>query len=193
MPGNTEGEGDRAALLGFARAKEVDFDSRGITVIPCFGKNNIDRPLVILRHLGIPIYVIWDSDFGSPDPKPDANRLLLRLLGKPEQDWPHFVSDSSACFNDTLEKTLTRELGEKSFQGWLSEAQQRFGIPKKDHALKNPAIIEYVIHKARADGKTSKSLESIIENIVALSISVNWVEKSRRILADVSLPSARST
>ena len=163
-----EGEDDRAAILGFARSKECDFDGLGITVIPCSGKSSIDRPLLIFRQLGISVYVVWDGDYGGNDAKPEDNRYLLRLLGKPEQDWPEFVGDSSACFRVKLEKTLQDEIGSESFAQWLSEAQQAFGIRKKEHAVKNPAILEYVVDKAVSSGKTSMSLESIVESIVAL-------------------------
>ena len=163
-----EGEDDRAAILGFAKARALDLDSLGISVIPCFGKSNIDRPLVIFGHLGISVYVLWDGDYGVNDAKPEDNRYLLRLLGKPEQDWPEFVGDSSACFRVELEETLQDEIGSESFIQWLSEAQQEFGIPKKEHALKNPAILEYVVGKAASNNKTSSSLESIVENVIAL-------------------------
>ena len=99
-----EGEDDRAAILGFARSKECDFDGLGITVIPCSGKSSIDRPLIIFRQLGISVYVVWDGDHGGNDAKPEDNRYLLRLLGKPEQDWPEFVGDSSACFSRLRKK-----------------------------------------------------------------------------------------
>ncbi len=163
-----EGEGDRAAILGVARSKKCDFDSLGITVIPCSGKSNIDRPLVILRSLGISVYVVWDGDFGGKGAKPDDNRRLLRLLGEPERDWPHFVEELSACFKATLERTLEEEIGKESFAQWLSEAQHEFGIDRREHALKNPAIIEYVVVKGASSGKTSKSLERIVESIIAL-------------------------
>ena len=163
-----EGEDDRAAILGFARSKKCDFDGLGITVIPCSGKSSIDRPLLIFRQLGISVYVVWDGDCGGNDARPEENKYLLRLLRKPEQDWPDFVEDSSACFGVKLEKTLEDEIGREFFTQWLSEAQQEFGIAKKEHALKNPAIFEYVVDKAASSSKTSKSLDSIVENIVAL-------------------------
>ena len=163
-----EGEGDRAAILGCARSKECDFDGLGIAVIPCSGKSSIDRPLLIFRQLGISVYAVWDGDYGGNDAKPEDNRYLLRLLGKPEQDWPEFVGDSSACFRVTLENTLQDEIGSESFAQWLSEAQHAFGITKKEHAVKNPAILEYVVDKAALSGETSMSLESIVESIVAL-------------------------
>ena len=163
-----EGEGDRAAILGFAKSRHLDFDGLGITVIPCGGKDSIDRPLVILRQLGISVYVLWDADCGRSRAKPETNRYLLRLLGNPEQDWPEFVGDSSACFKVTLEKTLEDEIGAEYFNHWLSEAQEQFGIHTKELALKSPAVIEYVANKSTSTGKISKSLESIVEKIVAL-------------------------
>ena len=87
----------------------------------------------------------------------------------PEEDWPEFVGDSAACFKMKLEKTLEVEIGSEYFTRWLIEAQQQLGIGKKKHALKNPAIIEYVIEKAASSNKISKSLESIVKKIVALN------------------------
>ena len=98
-----EGEDDRAAILGYARSKECDFDGMGISVIPCSGKSSIDRPLIIFRQLGISVYVVWDGDYGGNDAKPEENRYLLRLLDEPEQDWPESVGDSFACFRVDLE------------------------------------------------------------------------------------------
>ena len=162
-----EGEDDRAAILGYAKSKKYDLDSLGITVIPCFGKNNLDRPLAIFRHLGISVYVIWDGDWRTKDEE-QTNRKLLRLLNEPEEDWPSFVGDSGACFKVKLEDTLRDEIGREDFGTWLSEAQQQLGFLKKKHALKNPATIDYVISKAASHHKTSKSLEDITERIVAL-------------------------
>jgi putative ATP-dependent endonuclease of the OLD family len=79
-----EGEDDRAAILGAARVLGKDPESDGIAIIPCGGKTNLDRPAAIFRELGIPVYVVWDSDHGSDDARPEYNHLLLRLLGQPE-------------------------------------------------------------------------------------------------------------
>ena len=163
-----EGEDDRAAILGMAKFMGYDFDSSGITVVPCFGKTNLDRPLVIFRQLDIPVYVIWDGDHGASDSKPENNKSLLWLLGQPEEDWPDFVGNSSACFKDNLEKTLESELGKELFACLLTIAQQEFGIAKKGHALKNSSVIQRIIDAASCENRVSESLQSIVENIVAL-------------------------
>ena len=163
-----EGEDDRAAILGVAASKGYDFDSMGITVIPCFGKLNLDRPLVIFRQLGIPAYVVWDGDSDARQPKPESNRKLLRLLGQQEEDWPNFVGASSACFKESLEKTLEDEIGQETFNQLLVDEQQRLSIAKKAHALKNPVVIQRIIEAASSRGKPCPTLEGIVDNIIAL-------------------------
>ncbi len=163
-----EGEDDRAAILGMAKFMGYDFDSSGITVVPCFGKTNLDRPLVIFRQLDIPVYVIWDGDHGASDSKPENNKSLLWLLDQPEEDWPNFVGNSSACFKVNLEKTLESELGKELFECMLTIAQQEFGIAKKGHALKNASVIQRIIDAASCDNRVSHSLQSIVKNIIAL-------------------------
>lgn len=163
-----EGEDDRAAILGVAVSMGHNFDSDGISVIPCIGKNNLDRPLVIFRRLGIPVYVIWDSDNGEDGAKPEDNHKLLRLLGQTEEDWPCGVKDHHACFKVKLETTLEEEIGKDLFDRQLSETQSELGIPRKKDALKNPVVLQRIVEKASADGRTSATLKSIVEMIVAL-------------------------
>ena len=163
-----EGEDDRAAILGVANRLGHDFDALGITVIPCFGKVSLDRPFLVFTQLGIPVYLVWDSDYGSSEPKPQENKHLLKLLSLTEEDWPEFIGKSSACFKCNLEKTLESELGDDTFASSLLIAQAEFGIPKKKHALKNAAVIQRVIEKSAQNGKKSKSLSEIVEKIVAL-------------------------
>jgi predicted ATP-dependent endonuclease of OLD family len=163
-----EGEDDRAAVLGVATSMGHDFDSDGISVIPCTGKNNLDRPLVIFRRVGIPVYVIWDGDQGEKDAKAEENRRLLRLLCQTEEDWPCGVWDRHACFKTELETTLSEEIGKDLFNRLLSEAQGQLGIRKKKDALKNPVVLQRIVESASVEGKTSATLKGIVEKIVAL-------------------------
>jgi len=163
-----EGEDDRAAILGAAKAMGHDFDSGGIAIVPCMGKSNLDRPLVIFRQLGIPLYLLWDSDHGVKDAKPDTNRYLLRLLGQAEVDWPNQIMEKHACFKVNLETTLSDELGNEFFNQLLSEVQGELGILKRRHALKNPVVLERVIARASSNANSSVTLKSIVEKIIAL-------------------------
>lgn len=162
-----EGEDDRAAILGVANSKGYDFDSMEISVIPCMGKNNLDRPTAIFRELQIPVYVVWDGDEGDNNARPEENHRLLRLLGEPIEDWPHKVSSHYACFKQTLETTLRTELGQTLFETIVHECCQELGFKKK-HVLKTPIVVQRIIEEAGQQGKTSTTLEEIVERIVAL-------------------------
>jgi len=163
-----EGEEDRAAILGSAASLGHDLESVGIAVIPCMGKNNLNRPLAIFQELGIPTYVIWDSDEGGKEQKPEVNRSLLRLLRQPEEDWPCTVNGRFACFKQTLNTTLREELGVEVFDQWLQAVQAEFEIARKEQAAKNPLVIQKIIDAAKNAGKSSTTIESIVQKILAL-------------------------
>jgi hypothetical protein len=164
-----EGEDDRAAVIGMATAMGRDLESRGISVIPCGGKASMDRPTAIFQKLGIPVYLVWDGDHGDEGAKPEDNHRLLRLLGEDPVDWPSTISARFACFEKNLESTLREELGPREFDRWLGECEERFRIPKRKHALKNPQVIATIIQRAEGEGKTSQSLKQICERLLALA------------------------
>jgi len=161
-----EGEDDLAAIQGVAKSRGVSLDERGISVIPCIGKNNLDRPALIFKALGIPTYLVWDSDSGKEDPK--TNRLLLRLVGAAEEDYPSRVEDSFACFEVKLETTLKAELGEELFDGIVKEVQLEFEAGSTGDCLKRPSLFSELIRRAKTKGGSSKSLEAVLDKIMAL-------------------------
>lgn len=163
-----EGEDDRAALHGAARHLGFDFETNGFSIIPCGGKNSIDRPAAIFSSLGIPLFIVWDGDHGGEKPKPEDNHKLLRLLNEPVVDWPDKITKRFACFKKDLEETLRLELGPEFFDSALEECQARYSIPKKKHALKNPAVVADIIEKAHTNGLKSQSLITMTTNIIRL-------------------------
>jgi hypothetical protein len=140
----------------------------GISVIPCGGKVSIDRPALIFKSLGIPVYALWDGDEAGHDSNPADNHRLLRVFDRAVEDWPDFVDNSCACFKNNLETTLEAEIGGAAFIELLKAQQVAIGIPKKKHALKNPIVVERIIRGAIDQGKNSATLSSIVEKIVAL-------------------------
>ncbi len=179
-----EGEDDRAAILGLSKSMGYEFEQMGISVIPCIGKNNIDRPYIIFTQLGIPVYVVWDSDSNKGETKgicevcgrrldsksdPKDNKRLLRLVGfSKEEDWPEYVEDKFACFKNNLEDTLKNEIGIDIFNECLAKCQEEYGISKLKHAIKNPNVIMNIISQAKNKGQISKTLEKIINKVILL-------------------------
>ena len=178
-----EGEDDRAAILGIAKAKGYDLEGNGFSVIPCGGKTNISRPYIIFNNLNIPLYIIWDGDFGKGEtqgickecgrpldrkPDPKENHKLLRLMGKKEEDWPEYIEENFASFKTDLESTLEDEIGHEAFEKYLGICQSEFCIAKRKHAIKNPSVITTILKYAKDDGNISKSMEDILDRIMAL-------------------------
>jgi hypothetical protein len=161
-----EGEDDRAALLGVAAAKGHDLDAKGIAIIPCGGKSNIDRPFLIFTSFGIPTYAVWDGDQAKKAGE-ETNRRLLRLVGVQEEAWPTAVTAKYACFKDKLEETLREELGPDCYAGFMERAREAIGIPASQ-PVKTPAVFNELIRVAGRDGRSSPTLEGIIANVIAL-------------------------
>ena len=160
-----EGEGDRSALLAVAELEDHDMESKGICIVPCGGKQNLDRPAVVFRELGIPTYVIWDNDKGTKDARPEDNKRLLRLVGAEEKDWPEGVWDTHAALEGNLECVLKQEISEEVFEALLRDRQEEFGMNKKQ-ARKNPFILGLIIKDAKAQGHRSRTLSKIVNAIV---------------------------
>ncbi len=160
-----EGEGDRAAILGGTTLRGTDLDSLGIAVLGCGGKTSIDRPAIIFEHLGIPTYLVWDSDKGKDKARCQDNHRLLRIVGAPIEDWPFGVHDGYASFAVDLETTLKAELG-AAYDESLGQAQTEFDMHNRDQATKNPAVIARTLEIAASAGKRSPTLETIVDGLL---------------------------
>ena len=164
-----EGEEDRAALVGVAMALKIDLNAYGISVIPCHGKDSLPKVGTVFRQLGIPLYVVWDSDNDKGDAgSPRTNRRLLRLCGQPEEDWPAGVFDCYACFRTNLTKVLRHELGEEFYDRTLAEIQQEWGLDNWDKGEKNPLVVAELINKAKEDNISPPTIGETVERIVTL-------------------------
>jgi putative ATP-dependent endonuclease of the OLD family len=169
-----EGEDDLAALVGVAKYRDISFAALGISVIPCVGKANLDRPTLIFRALGIPVFLLWDGDEGDAKKNNSRmkNRLLLRVMGEAEEDYPSCVKDKFACFKVNLEQTLKDELGDELFVALITELQDEFGVDSPNDCLKKPTVVCELIKRAKAKDKTCTTLESIVDKILALHSTV---------------------
>ena len=162
-----EGEDDRAAIMGTAESLGYRFEGMGISVIPCFGKTNVDKPTIIFRKFNIPVYVIWDGDKGKGDAVAQENHRLLSLMNQDREDWPSDITDTFACFKTDMQDFMKNEIGETLFERYMSDCKADFGM-KRDQAMKNPTVISTIIKRAKQDGQSCKKLETIVKKIVDL-------------------------
>ena len=89
-----EGDSDRAAILGTAKASGISLEGSGTSVIPCSGKGNLDYVAIIFQQLEIPTYVVWDNDRDNTE-EISRNKLLLKLFNEKEREYPGSCQRSS--------------------------------------------------------------------------------------------------
>ncbi len=163
-----EGEDERAAILGAASSKNLDFESQGIAVIPVGGKNSLDRPCLIFQKFGIRVYAIWDNDRNNKEAKPRENQILLRIVGGQSCDWPCGVYEKYTCFENKLEDAVRNEIGQATFDSILGELREELGYSNREDAVKNPTLFGRLLRQARDQGAPCATLDATIESIVKL-------------------------
>ena len=155
--------------MGAAAAEAIDFDSLEISVIPAGGKRSLDRPAAIFKGLHIPVFIMWDSDLGDNNARPEDNHRLLRLCDKEVEDWPNLLAPHFACFEKDFGSTVRSEIGEALWDQLLIRWRDELEYRDNDSAKKNPAVVERVIHAAAEAGAKSATLTTILTNIQALA------------------------
>ena len=166
-----EGDGDRAAILAVSELLGYDCEALGICVVPCGGKNSLDRPALVFREFGIPTYVVWDNDCGADERNANehkkANRRLLRLMGAVEEDWPSGVAETHACVDGNLESTLRREITDKIWNEWLHRWSRDLSM-EAGQGKKNAEVLRRVIKEAANQGYRSETLEGIVDAVLQM-------------------------
>lgn len=107
-----EGPSEEIAFPIYAKACGLDLDAASISIVNAGGKTNLDLLFQIFEGFEIPVYMIFDNDRGDNGEKNLAlNRMLLKMLGEPEEDMPngrvkatYAVSDKD--FEDAVKKGL---------------------------------------------------------------------------------------
>ena len=179
-----EGEEDRAVLLGCSQLMGIDLEARGIAVIPCSGKTNIDKPFLVFSALKIPTYVMFDSDSDKGnDGHPEANRSLQRLLNsEPIVDFPQtIVTAGFAICDPNLSTLLKLKSGDDIYVAVAESFVKEYGYKCQDDCKKTPAFVKTLLENMAADGRTFDELTTIIQQLLRLvpsreAISVNSVE-----------------
>ena len=156
-----EGDNDYAAILGAARSLGINFEKAGVSVIPCNGKNNMDKPLAVFASIGIKTYVVWDTDRGHEnkeatesndwanklDNTKRMNKKLLAMLDLPQADWPSGVHEKYTCFEDNLNTTVRSEIGESLYSRLREGAKKKFDIDDGKNAEKKSLVMVEILKR----------------------------------------------
>jgi len=159
-----EGPTDTAVITQAASTLGVDLTSLAVTFVPVT-KSAQPLATAILMALGIPTYVIFDSD--SHKEGDDAvnaastNRRILRALGETETDFPETtVRAGWACFATELDDYLRTE---SDFQRHCEEACRELGWSK----LKSPEVYADAVERMGVE-ELPETLVRIVESIQGL-------------------------
>lgn len=159
-----EGIRDRALILGEAFTRALDFESKGICIIPCSGKDSMTEAIAIYNCLKIPAYVVWDSDEGKAQGRP-ANKNILRCLGCAPEDYPCKLTNDFCCTKTNLEQTFREEIGSVDYERVSSRYCRENNLGKLRYAMENPYIVSSIIGLLKKEGYHSNTLKEIVDKI----------------------------
>jgi hypothetical protein len=165
-----EGVTDAALLEGLGERVGKAFDALGIAFVPTNGKTRLLLPWAILEELGVRTYVIFDGDAGlrhSHGPEHAKvidsqrwNKAILDALGhEPNPQPPTTVTDSFACYEDTLET----ELGQ-----WLDFEVQRERVVSDQGDYRDKSDDAYRAAAASAAGPVPGVFSDLLTAITGL-------------------------
>jgi len=168
-----EGPSEYGALMQLQEIMNCGWAGKDIAVIPAQGKNNIDRPVIIFKGLGIPIYFVFDGDAGKRGEALEAtklaNRRLLRLANASEVDLPASGAfPNYAVFYDNLESEISLILGGADYNSFRDRVARHFGYDEGD-VLKNADCTAMFVRLVYESGGHLPILEQIVEHIDALT------------------------
>ena len=173
-----EGQSDAALLWQVQEMRAAHWDERGIAVVPAFGKENIDRLVVVFRGLSLPTYFVFDADsrfIGKKEQEQIAprNRHCLRLAGARECDFPDTgVYDRWAAFNNDIETEIQAALGTDVFLALRDEVAQEVGHDAPSQLLKSPIGASAFIKRVYDKGLSVPTLEQVVDAVTAIAPAI---------------------
>lgn len=141
-----EGQTEVYALPLYAgsAAEAGDLDSRGVAVVECGGKGQMDRLYRVFNELGIVCYPIFDYDIGNTDKgvRRDTDELLA-LLQRPDIKDPAaaVITNGFACFSRDWEADLRGEIPD--YEALKADAKESLGLKENS----KPLIARYIAEK----------------------------------------------
>lgn len=169
-----EGDEDVAWLEGcFGYANQLEPMRRlGVFVVPVKGKNDLDRLVLLLNELGVPSYVVFDSDYDKTDELESNQRTNAAIAslcsGTLVREVPAAtcVHRDYAVMNPNLTRQMHNEFGPQCLTVRDTVAGE-FGYAQPSRATKNPRVIREVFTRLAAAGRQSLTALEILAAIKA--------------------------
>jgi len=148
------------------------FRERGLHIVPAQSKSSLLQPLLIAQGLGIPTFVIYDSDSNAVGtPHEDVHRIdniaLLKALNRdPAVPFPEATVWDGHCisWSTNLGDTIQAEIDAMAWQQAGNYASSECGLAKD--LQKNSLHIGYRLGWLWEQGHRSPSLQRVIDSIL---------------------------
>lgn len=144
-----EGVGDVGLMQGILEAmgQTERFLRSGVMVVDVNGKSNLCRLAGVLRALGIPHYLVCDSDIKRPgDPEPDHLNELRRVFGlrEPVNTSGGHVFSQCAVMTPNWPDAIAASIGEAAWQSVRDEVATEIGFVRPSDANKKPDALRRI-------------------------------------------------
>lgn len=167
-----EGDEDVGLIDGTAEATGRDLAAAGISLVAVDGKANLVLAAEILRQLGVPVFVVFDTDEKPAGQASDRDALRLNAMlsllagGSGEQRPATHVADGWAAAKPNLRAILDGEIDAATVRAAYGATARWMGLPES--TTKNGHMVRRVIGGLYADGHRSTFLDAIVTAVTAL-------------------------
>ncbi|WP_428937104.1 ATP-dependent nuclease [Fontivita pretiosa] len=168
-----EGLGDVGILWKVQEILNQGWSAKGIAVVPAMGKENLDRPVVVFKGLGIPTYFVFDADNrhkGGPAEKStvDRNARYQRMAGVPPVEFPETqVHDTWAVFADEM-GTILKDAAGAGFDRIANAAAAELKYDGPTQLMKNIEGSARLVESIYKAGYRVCHVEEIVRRVTAL-------------------------
>lgn len=152
-----------------------EFRRRGCHFVVAIGKSKLSRPLAIANGLGIPAFVVFDSDAeanrNNPGDHPRNNKCILSLCGKDGVDpmpAEHYWSDNVTMWNSNIGEAIIAEYGADEWKTAEDKARVEQGF-LDGVKRKHPLLITATLEELYSNGKQSNLLDGLCERLLEYS------------------------
>ena len=179
MPVLVEGIEDVAFIATqlHLRGQWTEFRRIGGHLVVCAGKTNVSRPLAMAKGLGIPTFLVFDSDSADTDNEPNHRRhnaCILRLAGFGDVDpWPDGTiwKDRLVMCSPNLATLICTDVGSDTWGEAKEAAKRTLGITGQ-LSRKNTLWISATLEELHGRGIAIPSLDRICDSILEYATSL---------------------
>jgi len=152
-----------------------DFRRSGCHIVPVGGKSELIKPAVIAMKLGIPFFMIFDTDADKPDRNGSRtkhekdNKALLKLLNCDAAVYfptSHIWGPNYVAWSSDIGEVVKNEVGD-DWETYCQAADAKFG--HTGNLRKHTLHIGFALSLAWAEGKKSTSLERLCLSLISRS------------------------